>query len=174
LSIPTKIREDIKTQLWDHADNLDWASLSAKDKSRYYTVWTETAEIGGRLGAFMDPRQVRVYIKDTLLKSYARERSSDPSRVMRILKIDEATKSLESYIKPHGLLLSDKRQIAWSRATEWKATLMTLHERAHETKATPYGGVLFQANARFADEESRAVVISAAKKLGISQLIWVD
>lgn len=166
--------EEIRDFLWQEADRLYWSSLSLPEKSRYYTIWTETASIGGRLAALMDPREVRVYIKDTLLKPYTRERIADPEPVLRLLKLPASTAYRGSYIKPHGRQLIDGRQIAWSRATEWKSTLMALHERAFEANGTPYGAVLFEAMTRHADPPARRVVDDAAAKLGLEALVWVD
>jgi hypothetical protein len=174
MNLPESIRDEIKDLLWKEADRLEWSALSAKAKARYYTIWTEAEQIGGRLAGFMDPRQVRVYIKDTLLKSYTRERFSNEGRVFRILGLPADAVPLASYIKPHGRRLSDRRQIAWSRATEWKATLMALHERCFEDGGMPYAAVFFEAGTKHADNHQREIVESAARKLGIGRLVWVD
>jgi hypothetical protein len=173
MSVPAGIRRDIKERLWAEADRLNWPALSASDKSRYYTMWTETESVGGRLGQYMDPRQVRVYIKDTLLKPYTRQASANPARVFRVLGIVENEETLATFIKPHGCLLSDGRQIAWSKASEWKATLMALHERTFE-EGEPYAAVLTEAGAKIHLPSQRAVVESAAEKLAIKRLIWLD
>ena len=148
MSVPANIRREIKERLWAEADRLNWSALSAADKSRYYSMWTETEAVGGKLGQYMDPRKVRVYIKDTLLKSYTREASASPARVFRVLGVEENTVATTTYIKPHGCLLPDGRQIAWSKASDWKLTLMALHERAFEA-GEPYAAVLSEAAARF-------------------------
>lgn len=172
MSVPEKVRREAKERLWAEADRLNWSSLSATDKSRYYTIWTETKDLGGRLGAYMDPRQVRVYIKDTLLKPYTRESSASPDLAFRVLGIAPDTPSVASYIKPHGRLLADQRQVAWSKASEWKATLMALHERAF-AKGRPFAAVLTEAGAKFATDDDRLVVESAAKKLGVEKVVWL-
>ncbi|ESW93803.1 MULTISPECIES: hypothetical protein [unclassified Mesorhizobium] len=172
MSVPEKIRREIKEKLWAEADRLGWPSLSANDKSRYYGIWTETKDVGGRLGMYMDPRQVRVYIKDTLLKPYTREASASHDLAFRVLGIPASAKPVTTYIKPHGRLLDDDRQIAWSKASEWKATLMALHERAFEF-GTPYAAILTHAGSKFAEEEGRRVVESAASKLGVEKIIWL-
>lgn len=174
MTVPEAVRDEVRNRLWEEADRLEWSALPASAKAKYYTMWTETASIGGRLAAFMDARQVRVYIKDTLLKSYTRERLSDPSRTLRLLGLPGDSAVAESYIKPHGRRLADGRQIAWSRATEWKATLLALHERSIERGGRPYGAVLFEAGTKHADPQSREVVESAARKLDIEKLIWID
>ena len=173
MSVPVGIRGEVKERLWAEADRLNWSALSAADKSRYYSMWTETETIGGKLGQYMDPRKVRVYIKDTLLKSYTREASASPVRVFRVLGVDENVFVAATFIKPHGCLLTDGRQIAWSKASDWKATLMALHERAFGD-SEPYAAVLTEAAAKFGSASERAVVESAADKLGIKRLIWLD
>lgn len=172
--IPERLREEIAHHLWEEADRLEWHALPASAKAKYYTMWTEAAAIGGRLAGFMDARQVRVYIKDTLLKAYTRERFSDPLPALKLLGLPADSPVSESYIKPHGRLLRDGRQIAWSRATEWKATLLALHERSMVQGGRPYGAVLFEAATKHPDPQSRLVVESAARKLDIERLVWLD
>jgi hypothetical protein len=173
MSVPASIRREIKERLWAEADRLNWSALSAADKSRYYSMWTETETVGGKLGQYMDPRKVRVYIKDTLLKSYTREASASPARAFRVLGFDEDVVVSTTFIKPHGCLLVDGRQIAWSKASDWKATLIALHERAF-MEGQPYAAVLTEAAAKFALASQRAVVESAAERLLIKRLIWLD
>ena len=174
MSIPENVRAEIRDKLWKEADSLGWANLSASQKARQYTMWTETSDLGGRLAAFMDPRQVRVYIKDTLLKAYTRERMADATRIFRLLNIPRNAHSSDSYIKPHGRRLLDGRIIVWSRASDWKLALMAAHERAFETGGRPYAVVMFEAAGKYSDPMSKAVVEDAARKLNISNLLWVD
>lgn len=173
MSVPEKIRQDIKERLWAQADRLNWSALSSADKSRYYTIWTETEDVGGLLAAYMDARQVRVYIKDTLLKAYTRETSANPELAFRVLNISSDVPTMKIYIKPHGRLLADDRQIAWSKASDWKATLMALHERSFEA-GRPYAAIFSNSAFKFATNKDREVVESAAKKLGVEYVIWVD
>ena len=174
MSMPTKIRDEIKDRLWREADRLEWPSLPANDKARYYSIWTEQMDIGGRLAGFMDPRQVRVYIKDTLLKPYTRERLADERPVFKILGLLGETQTVATYIKPHGRRLIDGREVAWSRASEWKATLMALHERAFEHHGAPFAAVLFESSTKHDGARERASVEDAAKKLGIQKVVWLD
>jgi hypothetical protein len=102
VNIPESVRDEIKDLLWKEADQIKWSALPATAKARYYTIWTEAEKIGGRLAGFMDPRQVRVYIKDTLLKSYMRERLSSEGRVFRLLGLPPDTAATSSYIKRMG------------------------------------------------------------------------
>ena len=85
MTIPDRHQGQIKRQrLWNEADRLGWSALSAKDKASI-TRCGPRPQIGGRLAGFMDPRKVRVYIKDTLLKPYMRERLSERKPVFRYL-----------------------------------------------------------------------------------------
>jgi hypothetical protein len=173
MSVPVNIRNDIKDFLWREADRINWSALSAADKSRYYSIWTETEIVGGRLGQYMDARKVRVYIKDTILKSYTRQSSANPARVFRVLGLKDSVEVRATFIKPHGCILQDGRQIVWSKAFDWKATLMALHERTFDGSES-YAAVLSESSAKFGSEHQRAVVESAASKLGIKRLIWLD
>lgn len=173
MSVPEQIRSEIKEQLWAEADRLNWSALDSNQKSRYYLIWTETPAFGGRLSNYMDARKVRVYIKDTLLKPYTREASSNPAMVRRVLNVPDDMGVQETSIKPHGIFLADGRHIVWSRASEWKATLMSLHERAF-TSGVPYAAVFTHSASRYSDPSQRAVVDDAANRLGVEVVRWLD
>jgi hypothetical protein len=145
MNLPKQVRDKIVDLLWSEADRLNWSNLSAQDKARLYSQWTESSEIGGQLGAYMDPCKVRVYLKDTILKSYTRVRLSGPGQVYRVLDVDPDVVSVEEYIKPHGRRLPDGRVIAWSKASDWKPTLMTVFERAAvDPRYGPFAVILLQ------------------------------
>jgi len=175
MSIPDAIRRDVKDLLWHKADELGWTALPDAEKAKWYGIWTESAEVGKRLAPFLDPRKVRVYIKDSLLKPYTRERMADVAPIATLLGIPENFMVSREFIKPHGRLFSDGRVIAWSKAKDWKLTLMTLYERAVTiTGARPYGVALLEASTKHPDLDSRDVVERAAKRLGIERLVWED
>jgi hypothetical protein len=54
-TIPEDVRAEITAILWKEADRLEWSSLGSGEKSRYYTMWTETERIGGRLAGVHGP-----------------------------------------------------------------------------------------------------------------------
>lgn len=175
MSIPEAIRAEVKDYLWGEADKLHWHTLSAMDKARWYGIWTESVLVGRRLAPFLDPRKIRVYIKDTLLKAYTRERMADDGPVMRLLGISADQAAVRKFIKPHGRLLADGRLVAWSKAVDWKLTLMTLHERAFTIPGTrAYGVALLEAATKHPDEHTRKVVDEAARRLGIQKVVWID
>jgi hypothetical protein len=175
VSISERVRDDLRQRLWTLADDIHWIKLSPGVKSRYYENWTKDPKIGGLLVRFMDKGQVRVYIKDTIMKDYARDRRADPSRARNALEIEPAGIAIESYIKPHGQRLSDGRVICWGRADDWKTILMALHERTYSYHGLrPYGAALTQASGRYGNLQLRKLVENAARKLGIAKIVWLD
>lgn len=175
MNVPEQVRLELKRRLWDIADQAGWMNLSTLRKSRYYEDWTQDAEIGGLLARFMDKGKVRLYIKDTLLKGYVRERLSDQSRPLRVLGIEEPVDVAEEYAKPHGRRLVDGRIVCWGRAEDWKSIFMALHERAFVCKGSrPFGAVLMYADGRFREPKLREMIQAAAEKLVVERLVWLD
>jgi len=175
MSVPEEIRDSLRLRLRELADQIGWINLPTSQKSRQYENWTRNPDIGGLLGRFMDRGKVRLYIKDTLLKGYALERSADPHRPLTVAGIEPTAEVLEEYVKPHGRRFGDGRIISWGRAEDWKSILMAIHERAFLSKgARPFAVVLTSADGRFLEAANRSMVQAAANKLGVEKLIWLD
>lgn len=179
MRVPDDVRVGMRRKLWAVAEAVDWARLSWVEKSAHYEAWSRDPEVGGQLGHYMDQRQVRVYIKDTVMKGYGRSTLADPSGAMRVLGLlatgtVPAPTVVQEYQRPHGRRLSDGRVIAWGKAKDWKAILMSIHERAFEAKdGRPYGAVLSAAVGRFTEDDTRRLVTDAATRLGIERLVWL-
>ena len=175
MSVPATTRSALKEKLWQRGDDLGWATLSPMDKSHHYEAWTKDPEIGGRLGRYMGQGQIRVYIKDTLLKDYTRSRLADHEQPFRVLGIPEAAYVVETYTKPHGRRLEDGRVICWGRADDWKTILMALHERTFgNSSGSSHAAVFLYSLGRFHEMRARALVEDAATKLGIAKVMWLD
>ena len=175
MSVPNTTRIAFEEKLWQRADDLGWATLSTTAKSRQYEAWSRDPQIGGRLVRYMGQGQVRVYLKDTLLKNYTRARLADHERPFRVLAIPETTHVVEAYTKPHGRRLEDGRVICWGRADGWKSILMALHERTFaDSGSYPYGAVFLYSIGGFHEESARILVEDAATKLGVDTVIWLD
>jgi len=172
MSVPEFVRRQIRQQLWAIANDLGWMSLTTTDKKRRYEEWTHDSRIGGVLSRYIDKGQVRVYLKDTIMKEFTRTASANPARPFLLLKLPEDTPVSRAYIKPHGRRLADGRIIAWGRASDWKLVLMALHERANGHSAKPFAAVLMNASGKFAEPDTRAMIEDAAKKLNIEKLLW--
>jgi hypothetical protein len=174
MSIPSHVRSRIKAELWKQADQIEWNALGSAEKSRYYSQWTESETIGRALSAHMDPRKVRVYIKDTLLKGYGREKLNEHQALVLRVTGHERSEVTEDFIKPHGFRCSDKSLVAWGRADDWKVLLGSLYERAHSTGGGASTAILFRAAPRFMGASSRGLVETAATRLGIERCVWFD
>lgn len=173
MRIPDAIRDQIRERLWTTAEALGWSQLPDSERARHYEMWTKDPTIGGKLGHFMDPRKVRVYIKDSLLKPYERSRLSDTEQAaMRRLSIAPDEEFVASYIKPHGRKLTDGRIVCWGNSRDWKLVLMTTFERA-QGRGRAHGVVLIETG-KTADESARALVREAARRLGVERLEWLD
>jgi hypothetical protein len=174
VNVPKDLRDRVKAELWRRADELEWDSLGSAEKAKHYGHWTESETIGRALSVHMDPRAVRVYIKDTLLKDYGRQKLNDhQALVLRLLEREE-TEILRSHIKPHGLTLRDGSMVAWGRADDWKVVLGALFERAFTHGDGGRTIVLFKAAPRYLGKSARALVEDAATRLGIDKCVWFD
>jgi len=121
----------------------------------------------------MNARAVRVYIKDTLLKGFGREKLvGHQAQVLRLVQRPPED-IVHTFIKPHGLRLTGGLSVAWGRADDWKILLGSLFERGHGDGVASVA-VLFRAAPRFTSQTSRAMVEDAARRLGIERCVWFD
>lgn len=175
MRLPDDVRDRIRDLLWERATNLGWSGLPDAERSRLYEQWTREKAIGGTLAHYMDPRKVRVYIKDSLLKPYERDRMSGTEQdVITVLGVDPTLEVVQRYIKPHGLRFINGQIIAWGRSRDWKLILMAMYERtALIDDASAFGAVLLESG-NTAGDGARTLVRGAATRLGISSLEWID
>jgi len=175
VKIPDPVRGLVRERLWQAADAVDWERLSASAKATYYSHWTDDPTIGGVLGNYIAKAKVRVYLKDTVLKEYARTRAADADRPLRALRIDPDTRVVVAHTRPHGRTFEDGRVVCWGTAADWKHVLMAVHERAYGNgKLRPFGAVLVRATGRYHDANVRAMIEAAAHKLGVEQVVWLE
>ena len=173
--IPEDIRDGLREKLWGTADDLGWASLNDSERSRWYEKWTKDPAIGGQLAHFMDPRKVRVYIKDSLIKPYERARLlASEAEIWRALDLDPPTSTAQNFIKPHGCRLEDGRVICWGKSRDWKLILMAIFERGRTShEGRPFGVVLLETG-KTSNEGTRNLVRDAARRLGIECVAWLE
>lgn len=176
IAVPTEIRDRLRQKIWTRADELNWSKITVLERAAWYENWSKDKEIGGVLAHFMDPRKVRVYIKDSLLKAYLRSGLQDEwSRVFLSLEI-EGHDGLykKAYEKPLGRLLFDGKLICWGNSRDWKLVLISVFERAYSTNAaSPYAAVLVETG-KTTDAGSRAMIVEAGKRLGIMKVNWLN
>jgi len=173
MSVPEDIRTRVRTTLWTRAEELGWTDLPQAVKSRCYENWTKDPAIGGVLVRYLEPAQIRVYLKDSLLKGYARQRASDPRMALIPLGVDSVG-ILRGYSRPHGVTLDDGRTVCWGRADNWKVIITSLFERTYGNESVrPFGVVLTGSSRGFGDEASRAIPEAAARCLGAERIVWL-
>jgi hypothetical protein len=173
--VPKDVRDRVTAMLWSRADDIDWARLPDTSRAEWYENWSKDPSVGGVLGNFMDPRLVRVYIKDSLLKPYIRHRTgAAEAQVLGVVGISCAETVLRTYVKPHGRLLDDGRVTCWGNSRDWKSILISVYERAKaERTGRAFGAVLIESGPTH-DPNIRALVSDVARRLDIEQLKWLD
>ena len=175
MMMPNNIRDQIRDLDWELEHESGWSDLSDGDRAQYYELWNRDARIGGRFGHFMDPRKVRVYIKDSLLKPYERQRLSlSEDVVLQRVDISPGGAVVQSFIKPHGRLLEDGQLVCWGKSRDWKLILMASFERAALDTRTRSTAVILLESGKTLEEASRRLVRSAASRLGVDRLVWMD
>jgi hypothetical protein len=175
MRLPDDVRDRLRDQLWSQADELGWSALNDAERSRRYEQWTRDPEVGGMLAHYMDPRKVRVYIKDSLLKPYERSRvSGTEQEILGRLGITTDAEVRARYIKPHGIVFTDGKIVSWGNSRDWKLILMAMFERAISRHGSSSFGVVLLESGKTSDTATRVVVREAARRLGIERMEWID
>lgn len=173
MKVPNEIRQPLVDLLWREADRMGWIGLSDREKGACYESWVLDDRIGGVLTRYIDKGAVRVYIKDSLMKPYTRNRLANGERPMRMLGLSPGVRESERFIKPHGVLLEDGSIACWGRADDWKAIVLACFERARaQQNGRARGVVLFAAGGKFREPIIRNLVQEVATRLGLEMLIW--
>lgn len=173
--IPDDVRDRLRHTIWTRAEELVWSSLTDGDRSNHYERWTRDSEIGGVLGHYMDPRKVRVYIKDSLLKPYERTRlSGTECQILTSLSVPLDSEVSERYIKPHGILFSDGRIVSWGNSRDWKLIVMAMFERESLSPGSTAFGMVLIETGKTAHSATRAIVREAAMRLRVRRVEWID
>lgn len=173
-ALPPAVKKDVQAKLWKRAEAMDWEGMTVIERAKQYTAWVTDAEIGGVLAGYMDARKVHPYLKDTLMKPFARANVSDAGRALSALGLPTTAAVVERYERPHGLRLQQRGVVCWGKADDWKLMLMAAHERAFIKRVPIAGVVLLPPLTRFIQEQARELVEDAGRKLGIAQVAWHD
>lgn len=175
-NVPKEVKERIQVLIWSKADELAWPRLSDLEHARWYENWAKDSEIGGVLAHFMDPRRVRVYIKDSLLKPYQRNRLHEGwERVSSALDLGPASPTTaDRFAKPHGRILIDGRVVCWGNSRDWKTILFSVFERAYRSSSRSAYAAVFIETGRTNEDSLREMVRDASDRLGIARAIWLD
>jgi hypothetical protein len=175
MRIPDDVRDRLRDLIWAKADNLGWSTLHDGERAKRYEQWSRDSEIGGTLAHYMDPRKVRVYIKDSLLKPYERVRlSSTENQILGLLGVPVESEVLQRYIKPHGIRFANGKIVSWGNSRDWKLVLMAMFERAASRPGSSAFGTVLLESGKTADGVTRKMIREAATRLGIERLEWLD
>lgn len=175
MAVPENVRDQIRERLWSEADELGWDRLSDAERSAAYSRWTDDADVGAILGRYLKKGEIRVYIKDTLLKPYTRARRADPQPYLKLAGVDGGAQILETRIKPHGVLLNEGTMVVWAKARDWKSALAAIHEWSFDRDDVFTRIVILESAAgKFQDSQTRRLVADAASRFGIKPPIWRD
>lgn len=175
-AVPKEIRDRIRQRIWDKADELGWSMLSDLDRTIWYENWSKDKDVGGALAHFMDPRKVRVYIKDSLLKPYLRGRLEDGAETALLAAgLGVGAAAIKgSYGKPHGRLLIDGKVVCWGNSRDWKSIVISVFERAYRLESgMPYAAVLIETG-RTTNEGVREMIRDIGAKLQLTHVVWID
>jgi hypothetical protein len=173
--VPSDIRNQVRDRVWREAREIGWIEMSLPDKATQYSHWVSDPEVGGLLARFMEPRAIRVYLKDTIVKQFVVSERRDSTLARVALRIAEGAEIVREYEKPSGIAFSDGKVIAWGRADDWKTIVTAMHERLFGRPGLVSHGVVFaKAVPRYQQAPQRALVEDAARKLGIQSVVWID
>jgi hypothetical protein len=172
--MPTQVFDEIQNRLWAQADQDDWITLNDFEKSKFYEQWARDETVGGQLALYMDPAQVRVYLKDTVMKPYGRERSKNPVIVLRKLGIPADEFPIQEFIKPHTRIFHDGRVVCWGPARNWKAIITAVYLHAKRNDKRPHAAVLMYPSGATNQSDERAIIEDFARRLGVERLEWLE
>lgn len=175
MKVPDAAYRRIKQKLWAVADERNWPTLADPQKSTLYEEWIRDKDVGGVLSRYLNPGSVRVYIKDTIMKPYGRERIKNFPPILKFLGLPDDARVAETYIKPHGRRLADGKVICWGLARDWKAILFAVFERAFVIPSgTPFAVVIMFPTGKAQQPEYRRMIETASERLGITRLVWYE
>lgn len=175
MAVPKEIRDQIRQRIWEKADELHWSTMADLDRAAWYENWSKEKEIGGALAHFMDPRKVRVYIKDSLLKPYLRGRLEDGAdKALLAVGLTKEMSMVKSYNKPHGRLLLDGKVVCWGNSRDWKSIVISVFERAYRLESgTPFAAVLIETG-KTTNDGVREMIQDVGAKLQLSHVVWIE
>lgn len=168
-----QIKKSVAKKVHSIADKIDWSHLTIPERQKCYEEWTDDPEIGGTLSKIIEPRRVRVYLKDTIMKEYAKSKRPELRKLLASLSYSYNTVSKE-YVKPISLFCDGNKMYTIAVAKEWKIALLSAFERGYEVKNIKENllFVIDHTSGRFVDNSFRELIEDASNRLGI-KIIWV-
>ena len=167
------IKKSVTHRVHRMADEVDWSHLTIPERSKLYEFWTADPQVGGLLNEVMDPERVRVYLKDTIMKNYARSRRPEILPLLRSMSMP-CDPVLQEYIKPVAVLCDHRYLYTLTVAKEWKISIMSAYERGLDVGNLDRNIVFIteHTTGRFVDRSYRNMIESAAERLEVD-VRWV-
>ena len=73
--LPKNIAEQLRTKIYERADEFGYANRSRPENSRFMDDLLDDPEIGGVLKTYYQRERIRTYIKDAVLNAYMKARN---------------------------------------------------------------------------------------------------
>jgi len=173
LELPGNPRQDIIKRVRELADKADWYHLKIHERSALYAQWVNDPTIGGELAKTEGAERVRIFLKDTVIKQYMREKRPKLRYLLKQMSLDcrYVTREFE---KPVALLCDSKRLYTLALAKEWRVAILSAYERAHGVTGLVENLVFFTDHDvdRYTDRSYKALIESAAEKLDV-KVHWI-
>jgi hypothetical protein len=67
-----RVRDAVIVVCYERAADMEWETLSHRQRSEVYDKWVDDPEIGGPLLGFLSRERARVWLKDVPMKEYSR------------------------------------------------------------------------------------------------------
>ena len=174
ISVPHDVYKKIYERLSREADKIQFVHLTIPEKSRFYKIWTTDKYIVDLLSPFVPSERMHPYIKDSVLKIYAKSKKPKSDDILAMMGLSDIVKE-EEYIKPIGVRLIDGRVICWGLARDWKNVLLSVYERARSGNKGYISCAAFLLNSGgvYNHKEFRSLVCEASEKLGILEVKYL-
>ncbi len=169
----SEIKKSVSKLVYAIADKADWPHLTIPERQKYYEAWTSAPEIGGALGKVIGPNRVRVYLKDTIMKTYSKSKQPELTALLRSFSYSFEVVN-NKYVKPLGMLCNGIDLYTISPAKEWKVAVLSAYERSYTINNIRKNIVFFtnHTQGRFVDLDYRKLIEGSATSLG-AKIIWV-
>lgn len=173
LELPDDPRKDIIRRVREMADKADWCHLKIPEKSALYRQWVNDPTIGGELARLDGPDSVRVFLKDTVIKQYLKEKRPVLKDLLKQMGLD-CKHVTTTYEKPEALLCDDGRLYTLAVAKEWRVAIFSAFERAHDRGKVTENLVFFTDHDvdRYTDRSYKTMIEHGAEKLDV-KIHWI-
>jgi len=131
LKLPENPRQEIVRRVREMADKADWCHLKIHERSALYRQWCNDPTIGGELAKLGGPDSVRVFLKDTVIKQYLKEKRPVLKDLLKQMGL-ECKRVTREYEKPEAQLCDNRRLYTLAVAKEWRVAIFSAFERAHD------------------------------------------